>query len=145
MDLFAYLTDRTVKVSSPDEQIFRETLAGYAEDGGWHFVLRPGWVALIPLGFKTSIPAGWEGQIRPRSSAAKLGYDIPNSPATIDSDYRGEWFVPLRNTKNVPVTIRHGDAIAQLLYAPLATLPFQVVTSLDETERGEGGFGSTSS
>ena len=101
-------------------------------------------MALIPTGIKLAIPEGYEGQIRPRSG---LTLDkkiiIPNSPGTIDSDYRGEIRVLLMNMGDDPFTITFGDRIAQLVFAPVARAEFEEVKSLDATKRGAGGFGST--
>ena len=99
---------------------------------------------LIPLGFKTSFPAGYEIQIRPRSgNALKKGLTVLNSPGTIDSDYRGEHGVLLVNLSNTPVTISRKDKIAQAVLCKVETAKIEQVFSLDETVRGSGGFGST--
>lgn len=107
-------------------------------------MIKPGDMALIPTGIKLAIPEGYEGQIRPRSG---LTLDkkiiIPNSPGTIDSDYRGEIRVLLMNMGDDPFTITFGDRIAQLVFAPVARAEFEEVKSLDPTKRGAGGFGST--
>jgi len=87
---------------------------------------------------------GFEAQVRPRSGlAAKAGISVLNSPGTIDSDYRGEVKVILINHSDVPFVINDGDRIAQMVIARHETASFEIVTSLDETERGQGGFGST--
>jgi dUTP pyrophosphatase len=106
--------------------------------------LAPGERALVSTGYAVEIPAGFEGQIRPRSGlAVKQGVGIPNAPGTIDSDYRGELQVALINLGQAPVTIRRGDRIAQLVVAPVVRAEFTLVDDLGETERGSGGFGST--
>ena len=98
----------------------------------------------LPCGFACAIPVGFEGQVRPRSGlATKHGITIPNAPGTVDSDYRGEMFVALINLGNEPVTIHHGDRVAQLVIAPIAHVRTHEVDDLDETSRGTGGFGST--
>jgi dUTP pyrophosphatase len=91
-----------------------------------------------------SIPPGFEAQVRPRSGlAAKWGVTVLNSPGTIDADYRGELKVLLINHGHENFEIRHGDRIAQLVIAPVVTAEFVSVESLDESDRGSGGFGST--
>ncbi|WP_211243688.1 dUTP diphosphatase [Paracoccus hibiscisoli] len=100
--------------------------------------------ALIPTGLALAIPDGWEAQIRPRSGLAlRHGLTIPNSPGTIDSDYRGPLGVILLNLGDAPVTIRHGDRIAQMVLAPAPQARFHLVDALEDTARGQGGFGST--
>ncbi|MFN4061150.1 MAG: dUTP diphosphatase [Paracoccus hibiscisoli] len=100
--------------------------------------------ALIPTGLALAIPDGWEAQIRPRSGLAlRHGLTIPNSPGTIDSDYRGPLGVILLNLGDAPVTIRHGDRIAQMVLAPAPQARFDLVDALEDTARGQGGFGST--
>ena len=91
-----------------------------------------------------AIPEGYEAQIRPRSGLAwKHGISIPNSPGTIDSDYRGEIKVMLVNLSTDTFVITRGMRIAQMVIASVVQMELQVVDSLEETERGEGGFGST--
>jgi dUTP pyrophosphatase len=100
--------------------------------------------ALVPTGLIMAIPHGFEGQVRPRSGLAwKHGLTIVNAPGTIDSDYRGEVKVQLINLGHEPVTLHRGDRIAQLVIAPMQQVSLREVTDLDETTRGEGGFGST--
>ena len=107
-------------------------------------VLEPGSRALVPTGLRMEIPAGWEGQVRPRSGLAlRQGLTVLNSPGTIDSDYRGEVGVILVNLGSEPVVLGRGDRVAQLLFAPVAPAEWQEVEFLDSTERGEGGFGSS--
>jgi deoxyuridine 5'-triphosphate nucleotidohydrolase len=108
--------------------------------------LRPGGRALVPTGIAIALPAGYEGQVRPRSGlATRHGLTILNAPGTIDADYRGEILVVLANLGNEDVTITRGMRIAQLVIAPVARAQIVQVTSLDETVRGSGGFGSTGS
>ena len=107
-------------------------------------VIESGKSAMVPTGLYFEIPEGYEVQIRPRSGlAAKNGVTVLNTPGTIDSDYRGEIHVILINLGDKPFTVNNGDRIAQMLVAPVIQAEFSVVTSLDETERGAGGFGST--
>ena len=107
-------------------------------------VLAPGGRAAIPTGVAIALPAGFEGQVRPRSGfALREGVTTLNTPGTIDSDYRGEVKVILINHGAETVTIRRGDRIAQLVVAPVVRAEWLEATSLDETLRGEGGFGST--
>ena len=100
---------------------------------------------LIPTGLFLEIPAGFEAQIRPRSGLAiKNGITVLNSPGTIDADYRGEIGVILVNLSADNFIIKNGDRIAQMIIAKYETITWQEVTEINETERGEGGFGSTS-
>ena len=100
--------------------------------------------AICPTGIRVAIPAGHEMQVRPRSGlATKHGITVPNTPGTIDSDYRGPLGVALINLGTEPYTIRHGDRVAQVVVAPVVQVGFAVVDGLDETARGTGGFGST--
>ena len=106
--------------------------------------LEPGARALVPLGFALEIPNGYEVQVRPRSGLAlRHGITLPNTPGTIDSDYRGAVGVIVMNAGDTPFVIEHGDRIAQLIVAPVVRGRFEVVDSLGESDRGEGGFGST--
>ncbi len=98
---------------------------------------------LVPTGLRLAIPDGFEVQIRPRSGLAlKYGITLPNSPGTIDSDYRGALGVIVHNTGAEPFEITHGMRIAQMVVAPVVQADF-AVGSIDETVRGAGGFGST--
>jgi len=107
-------------------------------------VLAIGARAAIPTGLAMALPHGFEGQVRPRSGLAlRDGVTALNTPGTIDSDYRGEVKVILINHGAETVTIRRGDRIAQLVVAPVVRAEWLEATSLDETLRGEGGFGST--
>ncbi len=101
---------------------------------------------LVPTGIKVAIPVGYEGQIRPRSGMAlKSGVIIPNSPGTIDADYRGEIKVILWNLSNADYPIKKGDRIAQMVLVPVVQINWHPVESLDDTARGVGGFGHTGS
>jgi dUTP pyrophosphatase len=106
--------------------------------------LGPGDRALIPTGLSIALPAGYEAQIRPRSGLAyKYGVTVLNTPGTIDADYRGEIKVLLINHGNEPFTIERGMRIAQMVIAKYEHVEWNVVANLDETSRGDGGFGST--
>ncbi|WMS44814.1 dUTP diphosphatase [Acuticoccus sp. MNP-M23] len=100
--------------------------------------------AMVPTGLAIALPEGFEAQVRPRSGlAAKHGVTVLNAPGTIDADYRGEVKVILVNLSETPFTVARGDRIAQMVFAPVTTATLVEVTTLDETARGEGGFGST--
>ena len=106
--------------------------------------LDPGARHAVATGLALAIPAGYEIQVRPRSGLAlKHGISVPNTPGTIDSDYRGELKVILINHGAAPFPIARGDRIAQLVLAPVAKAAWEEVADLDETVRGTGGFGST--
>ena len=99
---------------------------------------------IVPTGIRIEIPMGYEMQIRPRSGlAVKFGITLPNTPGTIDSDYRGPLGVALINLGDAAYTIQHGDRIAQCVVMPVVQALFQAVDILTETQRGQGGFGST--
>jgi dUTP pyrophosphatase len=99
---------------------------------------------LLRTGFAVAVPDGYEMQVRPRSGLAlRLGLTLPNSPATIDSDYRGELLVAVVNLGSEPVVVSRGMRIAQLVVAPVARPAFREVPALPPTGRGTGGFGST--
>lgn len=107
-------------------------------------ILRPGDRFAVPTGLAFALPTGFEAQIRPRSGlAAKAGVTCLNTPGTVDSDYRGEVKVLLINHGPEAFTIRRGDRIAQLVIAPVVQAAWSETDSLDETQRGKGGFGST--
>jgi dUTP pyrophosphatase len=115
-----------------------------AVDADW--ILTPGQRLAVPTGMRLEIPAGFEGQVRPRSGLAmRHGVTVANAPGTIDSDYRGEVLVLLINLGHEPFVIRRGDRIAQLVIAPVARAEFFAAEDLDPSARGEGGFGSTGS
>jgi dUTP pyrophosphatase len=127
-------------------------LPAYATDGaaGMDVVsaedvtIAPGARHAVATGLAMAIPQGFEFQVRPRSGLAlKHGITVPNTPGTIDSDYRGELKVILINHGAADFEIRRGDRVAQLVLAPVTRATWLVAEELDETERGEGGFGST--
>ena len=100
--------------------------------------------AMIPTGLYIALPDGTEAQVRPRSGlAAKHGISVLNAPGTVDADYRGEVKVILVNLSNEPFVINPGERIAQMVVAKYEKVDWNVVDSLDDTERGSGGFGST--
>jgi dUTP pyrophosphatase len=106
--------------------------------------IAPGARALVPTGLRIAVPAGFEAQVRPRSGfALKQGVLVPNSPGTIDADYRGEVQVILLNLGTAPFAVERGTRIAQLVVAPVARAAWRPVTALPETRRGDGGFGHT--
>ena len=106
--------------------------------------LKPGARELVPTGFAMAIPTGFEAQIRPRSGLAlKHGLSLVNAPGTIDSDYRGEIKIILINQGDEDFEISRGMRIAQMVIAPVLQVAIEPVTSLDDTARGAGGFGST--
>ena len=108
------------------------------------FVFAPMQRAIVPTGLRIAIPEGFEIQIRPRSGLAlKHGITLPNTPGTIDSDYRGPLGVALVNLGDRDYIVQHGDRIAQMIVAPVVQARFAVVEHLDDTPRGVGGFGST--
>ena len=107
-------------------------------------VIPPGGRALVPTGFAVALPAGHEGQVRPRSGlAVEHGVTVLNAPGTIDADYRGEVKVPLINHGNQPFVVTRGMRIAQLVVTPVSAVALTEVAELDETSRGSNGFGST--
>ncbi len=111
---------------------------------GETLTIEPGQRATVPCGFAMALPQGYEAQVRPRSGlAAKYGVTVLNAPGTIDADYRGEVKVILVNLGQDSFEIRRGDRIAQLVVAPVVAAGFVEQDSLDETERGSSGFGST--
>lgn len=107
-------------------------------------MVQPGGRALVPTGLRLAIPVGYEVQLRPRSGLAlKHGITLPNSPGTIDSDYRGPLGVIVMNAGQKAFEVAHGDRIAQMIVAPVILADFTLVDTLDDTVRGTGGFGST--
>jgi dUTP pyrophosphatase len=107
-------------------------------------IINPGDTALVPTGFSLSIPQGYEVQIRPRSGlAAKKGITVLNTPGTIDSDYRGEVKVLLINLSKEKFIVKNSERIAQIVVCPVEQVRLEEVQELSETDRGNGGFGST--
>ena len=139
-DLAAYLRGNTVRVWAGPAQADRPT---EERDGIHVLVLAPGEKALVPLGFKAQLPPGVEAQIRPRSgTSVKTDLVIANAPGTIDPDYAEEWCVPVKNGGTGPLVIRHGDRIAQAIFAKFEAQEFTIGTVQRTGERA-GGFGST--
>jgi len=102
----------------------------------------PGAIVLVPTGLEIAIPSGFDAQVRPRSGlAVKHGISLPNTPATIDSDYRGEIRVPLINLGREPFVVSRAMRIAQLVVAPVARVAWEEVSELPATARAAGGFG----
>ena len=117
-----------------------DLLAAISED----ITLAPGDRRLIPTGLAIALPPGYELQVRPRSGLAlKNGITMPNTPGTVDEDYRGELQVIIMNAGHAPFTITRGMRIAQAVLAPVIRIAWQEVDTLPETTRGTGGFGST--
>lgn len=107
-------------------------------------VITPGARHAVATGLAVAIPQGFEIQVRPRSGLAlKHGITVPNTPGTIDSDYRGELKIILINLGNEAFAVQRGDRVAQLVLAPVVQAAWDEVTELDATDRGAGGFGST--
>ena len=136
-DLKAWLVDRTVRCS--------DGITQWEEQAGssGRLTLKPGAMALVPLGFRARLPEGIEAQIRPRSGAAfKKALHVANAPGTIDCDFPDEWMVPVRNGGAGPLVIEHGERIAQMVLARYEVLPFTAGVVTATTSRA-GGFGST--
>jgi dUTP pyrophosphatase len=109
---------------------------------GEDLVIEPGGIVLVPTGLAVAIPEGFEGQVRPRSGlAVKHGISLPNTPATIDSDYRGEIRVPMINLGREAFRVSRGMRIAQFVVAPVARVTWEEVADLPPTARAGGGFG----
>ena len=114
------------------------------EDRAAGLVIAPMARVLVPTGFSMEIPEGYEVQVRPRSGLAlNHGITLPNTPGTIDADYRGPVGVPLVNLGDTPYVVEHGARIAQMVVAPVLQARFLVVAALSDTARAAGGFGST--
>jgi dUTP pyrophosphatase len=139
-DLAAYLTGQTVKVWSGSTPSDRPT---ETRDGLAALILNPGEKALVPLGFKAQLPPGIEAQVRPRSgTSVKTDLVIANAPGTIDPDYAEEWCVPVKNGGPDILIIKHGDRIAQAVFAKFDPQEFTLGT-VQRTGERVGGFGST--
>jgi dUTP pyrophosphatase len=139
-DLAAYLNGRSVRVFTAGAAADR---AAESRDGTFVLVLAPGEKALVPLGFKAQLPPGIEAQIRPRSgTSVKTDLVIANAPGTIDPDYAEEWCVPVKNGGPAPLVIKHGERIAQAVFAKFEPQEFTPGPVRRTTDRA-GGFGST--
>ena len=139
-DLRAYLRERTVSVS---DGIAQSTRDATNDDNEWGVTLQPREMALIPLGFRTTLPDGMEAQVRPRSGQAfRHALTIPNAPGTVDADYAEEWMVIVRNDAPVARRIVHGERIAQVVFAAVERPELRESAVQRSTDRA-GGFGST--
>jgi dUTP pyrophosphatase len=139
-DLAACLDGRTARVFRAG--VMRE-VAAEGRGAEATLTLAPGEKALVPLGFKARLPAGYEAQIRPRSgTSVKTDLVIANAPGTVDADYPDEWCVPVKNGGPEPLRITHGERIAQMVLARFEVLDFSDGVVARTTERA-GGFGST--
>jgi dUTP pyrophosphatase len=139
-DVCAYLRQRSVRHSDGAAQGERPATE---EKGEWGLTLASGEMALIPLGFRTRLPAGIEAQVRPRSGQAfRHALTIPNAPGTVDADYAEEWMVVVRNDAPVARRIVHGERIAQVVFARFAEVTLREGAVQRTTSRA-GGFGST--
>jgi dUTP pyrophosphatase len=139
-DLRAFLVGRRVHCS--DGVSSWEVGSSQVHDG-WSIELRPGTMALIPLGFRARLPDGFEAQVRPRSGASfTKGLQIPNAPGTVDADYPDEWLVPVRNATAAPMRIAHGERIAQAVFQRYEVVRWESGPVKTTTDRA-GGFGST--
>ncbi|WP_069298804.1 dUTP diphosphatase [Neptunicoccus sediminis] len=150
------MADLAVKITYLDGADTAIPLPAYETDGAAGMDLRanladrgsvviaPQTRALVPTGLALEIPRGFEAQVRPRSGLAlKHGLTVANAPGTIDSDYRGPLGVILINLGDTDFTINHGDRIAQIVFAPVMQVGWDLSGALGETDRGSGGFGST--
>jgi dUTP diphosphatase len=139
-DLRAYLADRRIRCS---DGVSLWEADSVNVEGCWSLELRPGTMALIPLGFRARLPEGFEAQVRPRSGASfKKGLQIPNAPGTVDADYPDEWLVPVRNATSAPMRIEHGERIAQAVFQRYEMVRWETGAVRATTDRA-GGFGST--
>ena len=148
------MTDLVVKLSYCEGADRTQALPAYETSGAAGMDLRanlpetlflqPGARALVPTGLRIEIPSGFEAQIRPRSGLAlKHGVTLVNAPGTIDSDYRGPLGVILINHGEAVFEVRHGERIAQIVFAPVVQARWDLAENLSRTDRGAGGFGST--
>lgn len=138
--------DRSVALPSYETEgaAGADVRANFPENQRDGLTLLPGARALVPTGLSLEVPAGFEVQMRPRSGLAlKHGITLPNSPGTIDSDYRGPLGVIVLNAGQEPFDITHGMRIAQMVVAPVVVGKFELRQELSDSARGEGGFGST--
>jgi len=137
-------------VSNPEPYAHRRAVVYFDEKlrqagplGAGFYEIRPGGTVMIDLGMKIKVPDGWEMQVRSRSGMSKHGLIVANSPGTIDSGYRGPCMVLLHNNTRMWRSISPGTRVAQFVLKKAPRARFFQVSSLDATERGEGGFGST--
>lgn len=138
-DLYAYVKDRTISMRGPEGEV-EEVV-----NGPYKLIIQPGWTALIPLGFKATLPMHLQGELRLRSSVGfKHGLFMPNSPGTVDPKYPGEWLVTVSNYRNVATTIGHLERFAQVVLMPFVRKPW-VPGKVRITTNRVGGVGSTGS
>lgn len=137
MDIHAYLTDDFIV---DHKRIYGDSTVNVLEE---LILIPPHETIPIPTGIKVKIPENYEIQVRSRSGLAINGLIVANEPGTIDSDFIGQIKIIILNTTNTYKKITHGDRIAQLIFAKVDKMSFEIVDVLDETGRGEGGFGST--
>jgi dUTP pyrophosphatase len=139
-DLRAYLAGRRVRCS---DGLSMWEIDSVRVNESWYVELRPGTMALIPLGFRARLPEGFEAQIRPRSGPSfKKGLLVPNAPGTVDADYPDEWRVPVRNATAAPMRIEHGERIAQAVFQRYEVVGWKPGVVTATTDRASG-FGST--
>jgi dUTP pyrophosphatase len=139
-DLRAYLRERMVTFS---DGVTQSTRTATHDNGEWAITLASHEMALVPLGFRTRLPAGMEAQVRPRSGQSfKHALTIPNAPGTVDADYAEEWLVIVRNDAPIARRVVHGERIAQVVFASFERPTFSEGAVQRSTERA-GGFGST--
>ena len=140
---FKRLTERAVVPSYQSEHAAGMDLYSANEEP---ISIEPKEIVLIPLGFSMALPDHFEAQVRPRSGlSTKFGITLPNSPGTIDADYRGEVCIPLINHGSETFEVEPNMRIAQMVISPVVQATFEVVEDLSETVRGASGFGSTGS
>ncbi len=133
-------SDLPLPTYATEDSAGMDLLAAVSED----VTLKTGERKLIPTGISIALPKGFEAQVRPRSGLAfKNGVTVLNSPGTVDADYRGEVGVILINHGQEPFTVTRGMRIAQMVIAPYTRANWKAVESLETSDRGEGGFGST--
>ena len=139
--LFAKVKEGAIIPTKTEENAGRDLYACFDED---YIVIHPLETKLIPTGIATEIPQGYFGGVFPRSGlATKQGLRLANCVGVIDADYRGEWFIPIYNDTDVNQIIKPNERIAQMIIIPFYSVDLEEVEELNDTERGDGGFGST--
>lgn len=142
--MYPYVKFKRLNPNAPMPKFAREGDAGFDLCTMETVTIQPFQIVMVHTGLATAIPAFFEGTIRPRSGmAAKRGVTLANAPATIDSNYRGEILLPLYNMTTEPVTVEAGERVAQMLIKLQPQPTLMLVDELDETERGDQGFGSS--
>lgn len=140
----SFTADRNADVPLPKYMTEGSSGLDLCADVDDFITINPQEVVSIPTGLRLEIPQGYEGQVRPRSGlAAKFGVTVINTPGTIDSDYRGEIKVLLINMSKVPFIVHRGDRIAQIVFGPIVRAELDFSERLEDTKRGDGGFGHT--